>query len=461
MPLAPPTGVTAIPGNGQATVSWTPPASDGGSPITGYTVNSSGGQQCETIFDITVDDNDIECPVTSLTNGTAYTFTVTVTNAAGASTTSAPSASVTPSASDAVITSAPSSVVMPGKAVKIHFTATGTAEPTKSSAPWFSTSPLPTGLTLTPGTGTKADTASITGTAPAVGSYTFAVSASNAPGTETTQFFTLTVLGFTSSETSDTFIVGTPGSVTLTASGGNTVMSCGSSVLPAGVTCTGGQDATLTIAGTPTAGAAKPFSIKVTVTNATAKVSETFELTVDQAPSVVSAIQAATLADPVVVKASKGISISLTPAGFPAPTVTLAAAPSWLSVATNGKKISGITPSTGGTWTFTVSASNGVGSAATQTITIDALAITSAWSVIFTHSMANSFTVTTAGAPSDTVMAIYENTLASSFAFVDNGNGTATLSWTPASALKTPLEVTITATAGTVVVTQNLSVSVD
>jgi alpha-tubulin suppressor-like RCC1 family protein len=83
--------VTATAGNAQATVSWTAPASDGGSAITGYTVTSSPGSQTAS-----VNGNTTTATVSGLTNSNAYTFTVTATNSVGTGTASAPSSSVTP-----------------------------------------------------------------------------------------------------------------------------------------------------------------------------------------------------------------------------------------------------------------------------------------------------------------------------------------------------------------------------
>lgn len=94
-PLGPPTqprGVSASAGNGSVTVSWAAPSSDGGSPITAYTVTASPGE-------VTCTHNGPaagQCTVTGLTNGTPYSFTVTATNAVGTSVASAPTAPVKP-----------------------------------------------------------------------------------------------------------------------------------------------------------------------------------------------------------------------------------------------------------------------------------------------------------------------------------------------------------------------------
>lgn len=88
---ATPSAPVATAGNAQASVTWTKP-NNGGSTITGYTVTSSpGAQTCSTN-----DADTLTCVVTGLTNGTAYTFTVTATNVVGTSASSSASNSVTP-----------------------------------------------------------------------------------------------------------------------------------------------------------------------------------------------------------------------------------------------------------------------------------------------------------------------------------------------------------------------------
>jgi hypothetical protein len=88
VPGAPTIG-SAVAGNAQAEVSFTAPSTDGGSPITGYTVTSNPGG-----FTGTGSVSPIN--VTGLTNGTSYTFTVVATNAVGNSAASAASNAVTP-----------------------------------------------------------------------------------------------------------------------------------------------------------------------------------------------------------------------------------------------------------------------------------------------------------------------------------------------------------------------------
>jgi len=85
-----PTTVLASTGaDASSVISWSAPSSDGGSAITRYTATSSGGQSCTTT-------NSTTCTITGLTNGTAYTFTVTATNVIGTSIASSTSASATP-----------------------------------------------------------------------------------------------------------------------------------------------------------------------------------------------------------------------------------------------------------------------------------------------------------------------------------------------------------------------------
>lgn len=84
-----PTAITAVAGNGEATISFTAPSDHGGSPITGYIVTSSPGNIAATGTGTTI-------TVTGLSNGTTYTFTVKAVNAAGNGTDSAASNAVTP-----------------------------------------------------------------------------------------------------------------------------------------------------------------------------------------------------------------------------------------------------------------------------------------------------------------------------------------------------------------------------
>jgi hypothetical protein len=192
-----PTIGTATPGNDQATVSFTPPASDGGSPITGYTVtsNPAGG------VDANAGTTSTTHTVTKLTNGTSYTFTVTATNEIGTSLPSGPSNAVTPG-------------IVPGAPTKVTATA-GNGQATVSfKLPASAWNPI-TGCTVTSkpggitayGVGSPITVKDLTnGTA-----YTFTVTAENAIGT-----------GPASKPSNKVTPIGVPGSPTgVTAKAGN------------------------------------------------------------------------------------------------------------------------------------------------------------------------------------------------------------------------------------------------
>ena len=116
-----PTGATATRGDAKATVTWTAPADDGGSAITGYTVTASPGGATAMATGAAI----TSAVVTGLTNGTSYTFTVHAANAVGAGPESAPSNTVTPQApvSQAITFAKPANQLMTAS----PFTAVATA----------------------------------------------------------------------------------------------------------------------------------------------------------------------------------------------------------------------------------------------------------------------------------------------------------------------------------------------
>ncbi|HEX7131446.1 MAG TPA: fibronectin type III domain-containing protein [Iamia sp.] len=171
-----PTGVGATAGNGQATVSWTAPASNGGSAITGYKVTPYKGLTAQTPQSFS--GTGTTKTVTGLTNGTAYTFKVQAVNAVGTGPLSTASAAVTP-------------VTTPGAPTGVTATAGNHQATVSWTAPANGGSAI-TGYKVTPYIGASAQTAqsfSGTGTSRAVTNlangtaYTFKVQAVNAVGT--------------------------------------------------------------------------------------------------------------------------------------------------------------------------------------------------------------------------------------------------------------------------------------
>ena len=167
-PPAPPAPPTAVAGSTTAAVSWTAPT-NGGATITGYTVTSSPTTRvCTTTGALT-------CTVTTLKNGTAYSFTVRATNNRGTGPSSTPSTQVTPS-------------TVPGKPGKPSTVSLSQKVKVTWTAPATDGGALVTGYTVTssPTARTCTTTGALTctvGTLVNGRSYTFSVKAQNLRGT--------------------------------------------------------------------------------------------------------------------------------------------------------------------------------------------------------------------------------------------------------------------------------------
>ena len=90
-----PTGLSGVAGDRSVALSWTAPASDGGSPITSYRITPFIGANAQT--PINTGTAGTSYTVGSLTNGTAYTFTVAATNSVGTGSPSTATPPLTPS----------------------------------------------------------------------------------------------------------------------------------------------------------------------------------------------------------------------------------------------------------------------------------------------------------------------------------------------------------------------------
>ncbi|MBP7701223.1 MAG: autotransporter domain-containing protein [Phenylobacterium sp.] len=91
-----PTITTVGPGDGQVSLAFTPPSNTGGGTITGYTVTINPGGRTAACGPTP------PCVITGLTNGVAYSFTLTATNGVGGGSSSGSSAPVAPVASEPV-----------------------------------------------------------------------------------------------------------------------------------------------------------------------------------------------------------------------------------------------------------------------------------------------------------------------------------------------------------------------
>ena len=353
-----------------------------------------------------------------------------------------------------VVTSAPSFTspstvpAAAGKTVAITIKATGNPLPTIT--PDVS---LPSWLTVS---ATKPGQLSLRGTAPAgpATNVPFTVSASNGVGAPVSQSLTVQI-GAISSSAATTFVVGQPGSFLVTTSNLVSPLTVTTaSVLPAGLTLVDNGNGTATLAGTPAPGTAKVWKLVVVATSGKVKATQSLLVTVDQAPAFTSATSVAAAA-------GKSLSLVVKASGLPLPTITPdGSLPAWLTVsATKPGQLSlhGTAPAgAGGVVSFTLTASNGIGAPVTQSFTVQVLGFSSAASTTFSIGHAGSFLVTTSNTPANPTITTV-SALPAGVTLVDNGNGTATLSGTPAPGTAKTWKVVIVAISGAVTVTQSFS----
>ena len=368
--------------------------------------------------------------------GGTYPITITATNSAGSTT----QAFLLTNAEAPTITSAATAAFTTGLAGTYTMTTTGypTATLTETGA-------LPTGLSFVDngnGTGTLSGTPAA-GTA---GTYPVSLSATNASGSTATLALTITVADATApaitSGNSGYFTLNQAGAIGITTTGSPTPTITESGALPPGLTFTDNGNGTALIQGTPTA--LGTTTLTVTAHNGIGTdATQTVTIIVGQAPAFTSPATATA-------QLNTAFSDTVTTSGYPAPNFGWSNVPPGLSVTDNGNgtlTISG-TPTTAGTYTMPLTAVSAYGTAQqTLTITVQQpAAITSASSTTFTAGSAGTFSVTTTGSP--TAAITESGALPTGVTLVDNHDGTATLSGTPAAGSQGSYPITLTAANG-------------
>jgi hypothetical protein len=177
-----PTNVSATAGNQSAVVSWTAPGSNGGTAITGYTVNVYPSGATQPSQRVSAGASATSAPVSGLTNGTSYTFTVTATNSVGTSPESVASAPVSPAPT---VPGAPTGVTATGGNQTANVSWTAPSNNGGSAITGYMVNVYPSGAAQP----SQQVSAGASATSVGVGgltngtSYTFTVTAANGVGT--------------------------------------------------------------------------------------------------------------------------------------------------------------------------------------------------------------------------------------------------------------------------------------
>ena len=311
---------------------------------------------------------------------------------------------------------------------------------------------LPAGLSFVDnGNGT----ATIIGAPTVTGSFPLIITAGNGVFPSAQQSFTLTInqapiitstsgASFTVGVTQSFLVTTSPGQppntfLTITDTNGNPV------ALPLGLTFTDNGNGTGTLSGTPGLGTFGVTLLQINASNgaiatqAFARPSRTAAF-ISPAGAIFGAFQPN--------------SFTIRTSGFPNASVNASGAlPTGITLTDNGDgtaTLSG-TPSVTGTFQITLSAGNGVVPSATQTFTLSVNqtpTFTSASGTTFTVGQPGIFTITTSPGTLPTGAITEVGVLPAGISFADNGNGTATLSGTPAPGTGGPHTFQITATNG-------------
>ncbi len=328
--------------------------------------------------------------------GTAGSYALTFTASNGVGTNGAQNFTLTVNQT-AAITSSNSATFTVGTAGSFTVAAIGSPAPTLSES-----GTLPSGVTFNPGTGVLSGTPA----AASGGAYPISFGAHNMEqvGSDTTQNFTLTVnqpAAITSSN-SAAFTEGASQGFTVSATGFPAPALSESGPLPGGVSF---NASTGMLSGTPAIGTSGSYPIFFTAHNGVGTdATQSFALTVSTAPQA-PAITSASGASFVVGAAG---SFAVTATGSPMPTLSeTGALPGGVTFNTSTGVLSGAAAAgSAGSYPITFTASNGVGTNASQNFTLtinQGTAITSSNSATFTVGTAGSFTVTATGSPAPTL----------------------------------------------------------
>jgi hypothetical protein len=345
------------------------------------------------------------------------------------------------------ITSAAAATLAAGQSGSFVVKATGFPFPTFS----LGGTGIPVGVSLVNNNNGTA-TLSVPSAGVTAGPYVLTIIAGNGVGTPGSQNFTLTVVQPPSLTVTGmpTFAVGQAGTLSIAASAGVpagplTIKALGK--LPKGIALKSGGNGAGTLSGTPGKNTGGSYPITLTVGSGAASTSQTLTLVVDQAPAIIGSAATFTI--------GQSGTFRFTTTGFPAATLSESAGlPAGLTFHSNGDgtaTLSGI-PAAGdatGTTTLTITAANGIGTAATssfQLTVVQSPVFTTVPTTTFTVGSAATFTFGTAGFPAPTYTV--SGTLPKGITFTDNHKGQAALHGTAAAGTQRTYTLVVTASNG-------------